>query len=173
MGNGVSTAVNTWSYAAIPTALARSTDLTVVTADASAVDGSFVNVSTYVATPRTVLLVFGAPPSVPTLEISVLAPHPRPRFVIARTSDYLGPLDFLAQQSNRNLFVNWTPAYLGASGSVDYTLPDFSRTTGWENTWGLTAGAPANVQVVASSVAGTRVDGYVERYVGRFLTITP
>jgi hypothetical protein len=175
-GDGFNTSGNTWSWAAVPQSLAVPGDLWVVEASLGDANGDFRIADYFLNTPRHVNADLGSAMSPSTLSFVSLAPYPRMRVAVVRTTDYPGSFFLNMQQSStpkRNLFVNWSAAYWGGPGPLDFTVPDFSGLPGWNNSWALRVGAPVSVNAFGESVRVLPFDGYIERLAGRSLFLTP
>jgi uncharacterized membrane protein len=89
-------------------------------------------------------------------------PYLRPRTQFTNTTDY-NRLVFLywanAGGTQNSAFVTFWEGY-GLGLNVDYTLPDFSPTAGWNNAWGLQSG-------VGNVAGGLSATGWVGGAVGQ------
>jgi uncharacterized membrane protein len=100
-------------------------------------------------------VAFGPAPPAGDFTTAATVPYLRPRIVFTNVADYnrLILMDWTntgGNQSSANVLI-WEGYGLGLN--VDYTLPDFSAVTGWNNAWGLQSG-------VGSVEAGFNVTGW-------------
>jgi len=105
---------------------------------------------------------------VPTISTVATAPYARlraqwtlqpqyNRFLYAVFTQALG-----ASTTGRGITLGTTSSYLGGSTSADLVVPDFSGVSGWDNSWGLVAGASTVWTVSGSGWNGPGVINFPE-----------
>ena len=132
-------------------------------------------------TDRTVTL--GAALSAPTVSVAATAPYLRVRFTGPIQVEYNRFVNAsLAQSSGavaRNVDIFASEGYLAGLDSYDFTIPDFTGVSGWDNNWGLKAGVETDWFVRATGYTGTGfmsarpVEGSTFQAAARLGTITP
>ena len=151
-------AASTRSFPAVPADRQVSGDyhllqLTTRPDGANNVLGSYRAASKYFQAPGDQTLVFGAALGTTTFTTASSAPYVRPRVQYTRQSEYNRYWYGAYQQTGRNVVFYITDDYQG-SGDIDFTLPDFSGLAGWNNSWGLAAGAEVTYNFTTSGWDG-------------------
>jgi hypothetical protein len=103
------------------------------------------------ATSRGLITMFSDPadrtitlgPAIGPVAVSIAStsPYPRPRAVYTLQPEMNKLLVFAGGQASFSFVMMATGAYMGASGTFDETLPDFSAVAGWSNTWAPVSGS--------------------------------
>lgn len=111
-------------------------------------------------------LALGPAFNTPTFTSLATTPYARTRAQLATQAQYNGLWALGYSQSgaaSRAVTVIMTQGYLGA-GAFDFSFPDFTMVSGWQNTWGPTAGVQAEYVVSASgwTLGGTANNPYTE-----------
>ena len=103
-------------------------------------------------------ITFGAALNPPTIQTLATAPYARVAASLGVQPEYGKLFEATYQQStgsDRNVFIQVTGAYVGAGTSVTLSIPDFSATAGWSNSWGPLAGFLTHWITTASSWSTT------------------
>ena len=152
LGSGLLTG-NSGTFVGVPTAQQVSTDLHILNAFATNTSGG-TSTSSRIAT--TVFkdavnktLTLGAALSTPTFTTLASAPYLRTRVQLARQTDYDKYWVLGYGQTARSVSVLYSAAYLGAN-PVDFSFPDFTGVSGWQNTWAPVTGTQTIWNVSAS-----------------------
>ena len=103
----------------------------------------------------------------PTLSTTATTPYLRLRAAGPVQAGYghsivIGWQQALNPVSGSQATLTVTKAYLGVATGYDLTIPDFSGAAGWQNSWGLQAGAATFWFLRVSGVNGGIRDGYIE-----------
>lgn len=137
MGYGLASG-NTATYFGVPAAQQVATDLHILVAAATNT-GSGTATATRIVTNvfkdavnKTVTL--GAALATPTFTTLASTPYLRTRIQLALQAEYDDFWTIGYGQTGRSVTVFYTKAYLGANGA-DFSFPDFTGVSGWQNTW--------------------------------------
>ncbi len=112
-------------------------------------------------------IALGPDPTPPTLSTTTTTPYLRLHAAGPVQAGYgntivIGWQQALNPVGGSQATLTVTRAYLGTATGYDLTIPDFSGAAGWQNSWGLQAGAATFWFLNMSGVNGGIRDGYVE-----------
>jgi hypothetical protein len=121
-------------------------------------------------------------PALSPVQASVVAsqPYARIRLSYQAQQEYSSYFNAQFMQDTRDASVSMSAGYLGGSSAVVLEVPDFTAVAGWDNTWGLRAGAATDWRLEAQGRVGAGgnvlnpwVDNTVFRSAERSGRITP
>lgn len=167
MGFGLASG-NTATYFGVPAAQQVATDLHILVTAATNAGGGTASATRIVtnvfkdAVNKTVTL--GAALATPTFTTLASAPYLRTRIQLALQAEYDDYWIIGYGQTGRSVTVFYTKAYLGANGP-DFSFPDFTGVSGWQNTWAPVAATQTTWDILASGWtlgAGGFTNPYVE-----------
>ena len=124
-------------------------------------------------------LILGAPATSPTVNTSATAPYARVRSQGPWQAEYPDAVTtvFVQSSGSKTWTITASRAYFGGSSTTyDLDVPDLSAVSGFNNAWGLVAGASTayRFQVFAGLGGLTGItEGSTFKRSGRFTTITP
>lgn len=164
----------TAKYYGVPAAQQSANDLHVVVSAAS-------NMATGAATATRLVtnvfkdavdktVTFGPALTSPTFTTLASAPYLRSRIQLARQVDYNQYWTIGYGQSGRSVSIVYSVAYLGGN-AVDFSFPDFTGVSGWQNVWAPVA---ATQVVWSASASGWTVGagGFVNPYTEGMVILT-
>lgn len=170
------------SYPAVPSSRTIAGDLHLLSAFAAPSDGSrsrLVMMAFRDATNTTATL--GNPLNTPTVTVpSISGGEARLRVQLTRQAEYQDAWSFTFVQATvslqRGALVLVTPAYQGAGGTIDVSIPNFSGVSGWQTMWGLQQGTEVTATAAGSAFVsgnGTNADGMVTKAATHTVKLTP
>lgn len=144
----------TGTYYGVPSAQQVASDLHVLVAASSNAGGGGTVTSSRIVTSvfkdavdKSVTL--GAALSTPTFTTLASAPYLRSRVQLARQAEYNQFWAIGYGQTGHAVSVVYSAAYLGAN-AVDFSFPDFSGVSGWQNSWAPVSGSEITWNASAS-----------------------
>jgi hypothetical protein len=106
-------------------------------------------------TDRTVTL--GAALTAPTVSVVASAPYARLRATgpLQATYNKFVNISYTQGTAARGASITASEGYLTGLANYDFTIPDFTAVAGWDNNWGLKAGASTAWTVIGYTFTGT------------------
>lgn len=153
------------TYAGVPAAKQSATDLHLlfVTAYPSAQDFTQSRSAAAFfkdATAKT--LTLGPALTAPAVTVAATTPYVRFRATAAIQTQYNKNVSIDFTQSAtaaRQVHISATEGYLSGAGTYDFTVPDFSAVSGWDNNWGPKSGIATAWTVTGTGYTGSGVGG--------------
>lgn len=125
-------------------------------------------------------LTFGPTATAPTITVSATTPYVRLRAQGTWQTEYADAIGIAYTQAGanpRSWTINASRGYLGAGGTFDLDLPDFTGVGGFQQTWGLRTGVSTDWRFSAIGGLAGLIGGFSEgatfRVGARTGTITP
>jgi len=144
-------------YYGIPAAAQAVGDLHHLTVLEAANPSAYRSVTKLFHTATDQTLAWGSSPPVATFSWVTTVPYVRPRTQVTNLAEYsrLAVLSWTNRGGNESTAAATFWEGYGLGLAIDYTLPDFSSVSGWNNAWGLQAGTGFAID------AGYLVQGWV------------
>ena len=184
IANLFQTGAGPFPYYGVPTAQQATGDLhlAIATAVSQSADNARIAAIFFKdPTDRTVTL--GATLPTPAVSVASTSPYVRLRATGSLTAAYNSFVQVLFTQAEsgtpRSVMISATAAYLSNATTYDFTIPDFSGVPGWNNDWGLKAGAATEWSVTGTGFSGiglnqpNPVEGATFQAAARLGEITP
>jgi uncharacterized protein YdeI (BOF family)/uncharacterized membrane protein len=175
---------NSLTIRTVPAARTAAGDVQMIATNAVTFSGNVTSqirsVTNVFRDPANLSVTLGAAVNTPTISTLATAPYARLRAQAQRQSDYQ---DFFTTNFTQNgpglqrtVSLTMTAAYLGGASTIDMAVPDFTSTSGWQNTWGPVVGVSAFWNVAMTgwiSANNGLIEGAVFRVGQRQGTFTP
>lgn len=155
LGATTLTTGNSLTIRTVPVARTVTGDVQMIATNAITFAGNVTSqirsVSNVFRDPANLNVTLGAAVNTPTLSALATAPYARLRAQAQRQSDYqdFWTTNFTQNSAGqqRTVSITMTAGYVGGATTIDMFVPDFTSTSGWQNTWGPLAGVSTSYNV--------------------------